>query len=147
MGGRILLVDDELELGKLVKMRLEANGYEVVMAFNGQEALDKAHAEHVDVIILDLMLPKVNGYEVCTMLKQDPRYPNIPVIIFTAMAQGKDEALAKECGADAYLRKPFQSKQLLETIQTLLPSSVPSVAPAVNPPAAPSAPASGGNRA
>ena len=120
MGARILLVDDELELGKLVKMRLEANGYELLMAFDGQTALDKVHAERLDLIILDLMLPKMNGYEVCTVLKQDGRYQKIPIIIFTAMAQTKDETLAKECGADAYLRKPFQADQLLKMIASLL---------------------------
>ena len=123
MGARILLVDDELELGKLVKMRLEANGYEVLMAFDGQAALDKVHAERFDLMILDLMLPKMNGYEVCTVLKQDGRYQKIPIIIFTAMAQTKDETLAKECGADAYIRKPFQADQLLKMIASLLSSA------------------------
>ena len=118
-----MLVDDELELGKLVKMRLEANGYEVLMAFNGQEALDTVRAERLDLIILDLMLPKMNGYEVCTVLKQDGRYQKIPIIIFTAMAQTKDEALAKECGADAYILKPFQADSLLKMIASLLLAS------------------------
>ena len=130
MGGRILLVDDEVELGKLVKMRLEANGYEVLTAFNGQDALEKAQTERLDLIILDLMLPKMNGYEVCTMLKQDARYQHIPIVIFTALAQTKDAALAKECGADAYICKPFKAEQLLQTIASLLSS--------------PTAPASGG---
>ena len=123
MGGRILLVDDEVELSKLVKMRLEANGYEVLTAFNGQDALEKAQTERVDVIILDLMLPKINGYEVYTMLKQDARYQHIPIVIFTALAQTKDAALAKECGANAYICKPFKADQLLQTIASFSSSS------------------------
>ena len=120
---RILLVEDEKNISMLVEARLQHAGYEVLIATNGQEALETAQRERPDLIILDLMLPKLNGYEVCTMLKQDTRYQKIPIIMFTAKAQEKDEKLGLECGADAYIRKPFDAKELLGKIRALLPVS------------------------
>lgn len=120
---RILLVDDEPSIIKVVGKRLEVEGYQVSIAVEGQEALAKAQTERPDLIILDLMLPKLNGYEVCTMLKQDTRYQHIPIMLFTAKAQDQDERLGMECGADAYVRKPFQAQELLERIRRLLPGS------------------------
>ena len=120
---RILLVDDEPSIVKMVGKRLEIEGFDVVVAVDGQEGLTKAQAEHPDLIILDLMLPKLNGYEVCTMLKQDTRYQRIPIVLFTAKVQEKDEKLGMECGANAYVRKPFRAQELLEKIHGLLPAS------------------------
>ena len=120
---RLLLVDDEPQLVEMVRMRLEASGYAVLSAGDGAEALEKARTQQPDLIILDLMLPKLNGYEVCTLLKQDPRYQQIPILMFTAKAQEKDEVLAMDCGANAYLRKPFRAEEMLATIQTLLEAS------------------------
>ena len=117
---KILLVDDEPSIVKMVSKRLEVEGFEVLVAMDGQEGLKKAQAESPELIILDVMLPKLNGYEVCTMLKQDTRYQKIPVLMFTAKAQEKDERLGLECGANAYMRKPFKAQELLETIRTLL---------------------------
>ena len=120
---RILLVDDEPSIVKMVGKRLEVEGFDVVVAMDGQEGLAKAQAEHPDLIILDLMLPKLNGYEVCTMLKQDTRYQKIPVVMFTAKAQDKDEKLGMECGANAYVRKPFRAQELMDKIRSLLAGS------------------------
>ena len=117
---RILLVDDEPSIVKMVGKRQEVEGFDVVVAMDGQEGLTKAQTEHPDLIVLDLMLPKMNGYEVCTMLKQDARYQKIPVVLFTAKAQEKDEKLGMECGANAYVRKPFRAQELLDTIRSLL---------------------------
>ena len=117
---RILLVDDEPSIVKMVGKRLEVEGFEVLIAMDGQEGLSKAQADNPDLIVLDLMLPKLNGYEVCTMLKQDARYQKIPVVLFTAKAQEKDEKLGMECGANAYVRKPFRAQELLDTIRSLL---------------------------
>ena len=117
---RILLVDDEPSIVKMVGKRLEVEGFEVLVAMDGQEGLTKAQAERPDLIILDLMLPKLNGYEVCTMLKQDTRYQKIPIVLFTAKAQDKDEKLGMQCGANAYVRKPFRAQELLERIRTLI---------------------------
>ena len=123
---KILLVDDEPSIVKMVGKRLEIAGFEVSIAMDGQEGLTKAQAEKPHLIILDLMLPKLNGYEVCTMLKQDTRYQQIPVIIFTAKTQDKDEKMATDCGANAFVRKPFRAEELLEIIQKLLASAPPS---------------------
>lgn len=117
---RILIVDDEEDILSLLKFRLEANNYEVLSASDGQEGLMKARVEKPDIIILDLMLPKLDGYKVCRMLKFDENYKNIPIIMFTAKAQQKDEELGKEMGADAYITKPFEPDVLLEKIKELL---------------------------
>jgi DNA-binding response OmpR family regulator len=122
---RILLVDDEPSIVKMVGRRLEVEGFRVTVAGDGQEGLAKAQAEQPDLIILDLMLPKLNGYEMCTMLKQDIRYQKIPIILFTAKTQEKDEKLGMECGANAYVRKPFRAQELLDTIRKLLGASQP----------------------
>ena len=117
---RILLVDDEPSIVKMVGKRLEVEGFDVLIAMDGQEGLTKAQSERPNLIILDLMLPKLNGYEVCTMLKQDTRYQKIPIVLFTAKAQDKDEKMGMECGANAYVRKPFRAAELLEQIRKLL---------------------------
>ena len=129
---KILLVDDEPDILKLVAARLRASGYDVVTAQDGQDGLRMAQQERPDLLILDLMLPHLNGYEICTMLKQDPRYQGIPVILFSAKSQEKDKQLGKDCGADAYLTKPYRPEVLLERVRTLIAQSPP-------PPAAPPA--------
>ena len=125
---RILLVDDEPSIVKMVGKRLEVEGFDVLIAMDGQDGLAKARTQSPDLIVLDLMLPKLNGYEVCTMLKQDSRYQKIPVVMFTAKAQEKDEKLGMECGADAYVRKPFRAQELLGKIRGLLPGAPPQAA-------------------
>jgi DNA-binding response OmpR family regulator len=117
---QILLVDDEAQLVDMLKIRLEANNYSVLTAYDGQEALEKARKENPDLIILDLMLPKMDGYKVCAMLKHDSRYSKIPIILCTARAQESDEKLGKEAGADAYIIKPFEPFVLLAKIEELL---------------------------
>lgn len=118
---KILLVDDEKDLVEIVSNRLQASGYEVIVAYDGQEALDKARKEKPDLIILDLMLPKMDGYKVCRMLKFDEKYKHIPIIMFTARAQGEDEKMGMEVGANAYMTKPFEPQVLLAKIKELLP--------------------------
>lgn len=117
---RILVVDDEVDIVDMVKMRLEANDYDVITAYDGPEGLAKARKENPDLIILDLMLPKMDGYKVCAMLKRDQKYSSIPIVMFTARAQESDEKLGKELGADAYITKPFEPKVLLAKIQELI---------------------------
>ena len=126
---RVLLVDDEPSIIKMVGKRLEVSGYEVVTASDGEDGLTKARLGRPDVVILDLMLPKMNGMEVCATLKQDHAYKHIPVIIFTARRQEMDEKLCRECGADAYITKAQQSKALLEQVEALLGRLVPRRAP------------------
>ncbi len=118
MGARIkvLLVDDEPSLRKVVKKRLELAQYDVAVAADGYEALQYLREERPDVIVLDVMMPRLNGFEVCARLKQDPQYRTIPVVMLTARAHARDEQLARECGADGYVRKPFRAEEFLDTM-------------------------------
>ena len=117
---KILIVDDEVDLVEMVALRLEASDFEVIKAYDGQEGLDKARNEKPDLIVLDLMLPKIDGYKVCRMLKFDEKYKNIPIILFTAKVQEADKKLGVDVGADAYVTKPFESSELLNKISQLL---------------------------
>ena len=117
---RILVVDDDEDIVKLVRMYLEHHRYEVATANDGQEGLEKAKAEKPDLIVLDLMLPKMNGYKVCGLLKKDTKYAKTPVILFTAKAQEKDVKLGEDVGADAYITKPLEPEILLAKIEELL---------------------------
>lgn len=121
---RILLVDDEIELAEFVKIRLEANNYEVLMAHDGKTALDLVKKENPDLLILDLMLPKMDGYKVCGLLKRDSRYAKIPIIMFSAKAQDDDVKLAMEVGAEAYVMKPFEPALLLSKIAELIQKTI-----------------------
>lgn len=120
MAKKILLVDDEKDLVETLSFRLEGQNYEVTKAYDGKEGLDKARTLKPDLIILDLMLPKMDGYKVCAMLKHDPRYMKIPIILFTARAEESDKKLGEDVGADAYVTKPFESQVLLGKIKELL---------------------------
>ena len=128
---RVLLVDDEPSIIKIIGKGLQVAGYEVVTAMDGEEAMTKAQLANPDVILLDLMLPKKSGFEVCAALKKDPHYARIPIIIFTGKGQEMDEKLCRELGADAYLSKPHGAKALIEQIEAILgalpPPSPPSV--------------------
>lgn len=120
MPKRILVADDEIEAVKMMRIVLEASGYEVIGAYDGQEALEKARKEKPDLMILDLMLPKMDGYKVCRMIKFDEKYKHIPIVMFTARAQQSDIKMGKEVGADAYITKPFDHNVLLDKIKELL---------------------------
>ena len=117
---KILIVDDEKDLVETIIFQLEGSGYEAIAAYDGQEGLDKARKDKPDLIILDLMLPKLDGYKVCRMLKFDEGYKNIPIIMFTARAQEQDKKLGLEVGANAYITKPFELEGLLVKIKELL---------------------------
>jgi len=117
---KILVVDDEIAMTKVVEIRLRAAGYDVVLAHDGQEGLEKAKTENPDLMILDLMLPKMDGFKVCGLLKSDARYKKIPIIIYTARVQDSDQQLGKEVGADAYITKPFDPQVLLGKVKELL---------------------------
>ncbi len=117
---RILVVDDEPDLVKAIQIRLEQANYEVIVAYNGQEALERARRDKPDLIILDLMLPKIDGFKVCRMLKFDGENKQIPIIMLTARAQKSDEEVGMEVGADAYITKPFAHEIVLAKIKELL---------------------------
>jgi len=117
---KILVVDDEKDLSGIVTFRLQSAGYEVSIALDGQEALDKVKKENFDLVILDLMLPKIDGYKVCRMLKSDEKYKDLPIILFSAKAQAEDIKSGEDAGADAYITKPFEPQALLKKVKDLL---------------------------
>jgi DNA-binding response OmpR family regulator len=120
MAKRILLVEDEKDLVETLSFRLKSSNYEVLKAYDGQEGLEKARKEKPDLIILDLMLPKMDGYKVCGLLKSDSRYSKIPIIILTARAQESDKKMGEDMGADAFITKPFDAQVLLDKISELI---------------------------
>ena len=120
---KILVVEDEQDMVYAIKLILEGSGYEVITAGDGQEGLNKAKREKPDLILLDLMLPKIDGYKVCRMLKFDAKHNKIPIIMFTARAQEKDKEMGRQVGADVYFTKPFQPEVLLGKMRELLEDS------------------------
>ncbi|MDD5132690.1 MAG: response regulator [bacterium] len=122
---RILLVDDEVDIVTVIRMRLESSGYEVIVARDGKEALNTARSQHPDLIILDLMLPGMDGFHVARMLKYDTHYKDIPIIILTAKAGDDARKTGEQVGADAYMNKPFEAEKLLSKIRELLAARAP----------------------
>ncbi len=120
MSQKILIVDDETDVVAPLKFSLEAQGFTVLTSFNGVDALETARKESPDLILLDLMMPKLDGYKVCRLLKFDARYKGIMVLILSARGQQEDIELASACGADAYLTKPFDPQRLFEELKRLL---------------------------
>ena len=117
MAKRILVVEDEPELVKALEVRLKTQDYEVITAFDGEEGLRKAREESPDLIILDIMLPKMDGFKVSRLLKFDERYKHIPVIMLTAKSEREDKSLGEETGADEYITKPFEWEHLSEMVK------------------------------
>ena len=117
---RILIVEDQAPIINMLRMRLEANNYAVITAGDGQIGLERAHKENPDLIILDVMLPKINGYKVCQLLKTDPKYRIIPIIISSGRTPQEIRKIGQEVGADAYVSKPFEAEVLLSKIKELL---------------------------
>jgi DNA-binding response OmpR family regulator len=117
---KILVVEDNPEMKNIITIRLEINGYSVITAEDGEQALEMAKQKNPDLIILDLMLPKITGFEVCRMLKFDDKYKNLPIIILSALDQQDDREKATKNGADAYFIKPFDLELLLSKIKSLI---------------------------
>jgi DNA-binding response OmpR family regulator len=117
---KILVVDDEVFLVKAIQIRLKRAGYDVITAYDGLDGLNKAREEKPDLIILDVMLPKKNGYQVCRLLKFDEQYKHIPIIMLTAKGQKTDREWGEKTGADCYITKPFEDAELLSKIKELL---------------------------
>jgi CheY-like chemotaxis protein len=119
MGKKILLVDDSEVVRDMTKAQLEDAGYEVVVAKDGQEGLDLARKVAPDVILLDLMLPRLDGHKVCRLLKFDKLYEHIPVIIMSAKESEADKKIAEQAGANGYIVKPFELELFNQTVQKL----------------------------
>ena len=130
MPGKILIVDDDVDTLRLVGMMLESEGYDIVAAKNGQRGITLAHSEAPDLIILDIMMPDLDGYAVTRQLRQDDATKNIPILIFTAKTGMDDKMLGLELGADVYLTKPISTRELHTHVNALLKPSGKSQQPA-----------------
>lgn len=117
---KVLLVDDDRELQLALKLRFQSAGFQVITAEDGLDALRKGREEHPNIIVLDLMLPHMNGYEVCRLLKFDQKFHRIPIILFTARSRQEDMQMGLAAGADAYITKPFNGADLLTKVEGLL---------------------------
>ena len=120
MAGRILVADDSANIREVLQMNLETLGYEVLIAEDGDQALQRIYRDTPDLLILDVMMPKQNGFQICRKVKADPDRSSTPVILLTAKSQREDVYWGKDCGADEYVTKPFSAKELEGTIEKLL---------------------------
>jgi len=112
MAHTVLVIEDEIHILELLRYNLEAAGYKVITSENGKEGLDKAFEGKPDLVILDLMLPDVDGLEICKILKKNDETKNIPIIMLTAKSEEFDKVLGLELGADDYITKPFSVREL-----------------------------------
>ena len=117
---RILVVDDEPDAIELIRFNLKASGYEVLTAEDGEEAIAKARKFSPDMILLDVMIPEIDGLEVCKILRRDPATASLPIIMLTAKASEIDRVLGLEFGADDYVTKPFSPRELMLRVRNLL---------------------------
>ena len=117
---RVLLVDDDPVILKLLQVNFEMEGYTVMTANDGVEGLEKERAERPDIVLLDIMMPRMDGLQVTKALKGDAETKAIPIILLSAKAQASDIQLGKDMGADDYLTKPFDPLELLERVSDLL---------------------------
>lgn len=113
---KILIADDELRLRKVVALHLKKAGFNVLEAGNGRQALDMAREQKPDLIVLDVMMPEMNGLEACSAIKSDPELSATPIILLTAMAEAEDIEKGSNAGAEYYLTKPFSPKELIDKI-------------------------------
>src|SRR6185503_3520327 len=118
--GTILVIDDEKDLIELVRYNLEKEGYDAIAASDGQTGLDIAQRHKLDLIVLDLMMPGMDGLEVCRRLRSDPRTGRIPLIMLTAKATEADRIVGLELGADDYITKPFSPRELVARVKAIL---------------------------
>ena len=117
---KILIVDDEPDIVETLKFLVESEGFEGITAMDGEDAFKKAKEMNPDIIILDVMLPKINGYKVCRLLKFDSKYKHIPILMVTARSQEEDKIIGEETGADEYITKPFDIEEVIRKIHFYL---------------------------
>jgi phosphate regulon transcriptional regulator PhoB len=125
MPSRVLIVEDEPDIRELVVHHLKREGYQVSAASSGEEALRQVQAAPPDLVILDLMMPAMDGLEVCRRLRQDPATASLPIVMLTAKGDEVDRVLGLEIGADDYVVKPFSPKELLARVRAVLRRSRP----------------------
>ena len=117
--GRVLIVEDERDVAELLRYNLGKEGYDVVVAATGAEAVRQAHEARPDLVLLDIMVPQLNGWEICRRLKQDTETRAIPVIMVTGRVEEGDKVLGFEVGADDYVTKPFSPRELIARIRAV----------------------------
>ena len=117
---KVLIVDDDHNIRNILDFSLNAEGFEVISATNGEDAFNFTVTEQPDLVILDVMMPKGDGFETCRRIKQDSRTATTPVILLTARTRREDRERGQEVGADGYITKPFSPGGLIETVQSLL---------------------------
>ncbi|MBW3624366.1 MAG: response regulator [Armatimonadetes bacterium] len=120
---KVLAVDDQVHIVRLIQVNLERNGYQVVTAYDGEQALEKVKEENPDLIVCDVMMPRKDGFEVLREVKSDPGTRDIPFIMLTAKAQDADVFRGWASGVDAYLTKPFNPQELLAFVKRVLDAS------------------------
>ena len=122
---RILCVDDEPSILKIFESLLAPHDYEIIKAQNGQEALEKLNQERVDLVLMDIMMPKLDGLEACKRIKGDERTRDIPVVMITALSTKADWIKGIEAGAEDFVSKPFDAREILDRVKTFLkPKSI-----------------------
>ena len=117
---KILIVDDEKDIVETLSFMLKAKGFECIHAYDGEEGLALAKSQMPNLVILDVMMPKINGYKICRLLKFDNKYKSIPIIMVTARSQEEDKVIGEETGADEYITKPFEFSDVLDKINKYL---------------------------
>ncbi len=117
---KILIVDDEQDITETLSFMLKAKGFDVVTGSDGEEGLKLAKEIMPDLIILDVMMPKINGYKIARLLKYDNKYKHIPIIMVTARGQDTDKLIGEETGADIYITKPFEFEEVLDAVNKFL---------------------------
>lgn len=120
MKEKILIVEDEKDIVKMLDYNLKKEGFRTLSVHDGEDALDLANREHPDLVILDLMLPGMDGLEVCKVLKKESKTASIPIIMLTAKSQESDKVIGLELGADDYVTKPFSPRELIARIKAVL---------------------------
>lgn len=121
---KILIVDDEQDIVESLKFVLEASNYTCYCAYNGEDGLKLAKEIMPDLIILDVMMPKINGYKISRLLKYDSKYKNIPILMVTARSQEEDKLIGEETGVDEYITKPFDLDEVVKKVDEYLGSRV-----------------------
>ncbi len=125
MSKRILIIEDQEDNRRIMSDTLSAAGFEVIEAVTGDAGVAMAESERPDLILMDIQLPGIDGYEATRLIKANPELRHIPIIVVTSYALSGDDVKAKEAGCDAYLAKPFRPRELLATVREFLPEAPP----------------------
>jgi DNA-binding response OmpR family regulator len=120
MAKKVLIVDDEPSLIVALQFLMEQNGYDTMVAFSGEEAMETIARQHPDLILLDIMLPVVDGFEVCQRVRENPEWKDIRIVLVTALGSEANAAKGLALGADAYITKPFANADLVAKVRELL---------------------------